>query len=127
MNDTMNFARENGYVETIMGRRRYLRDINSANQTVRGFAERNAINAPIQGSAADMIKIAMIRIHQDIKNQNLASKMTMQVHDELVFDVPKAEIAVMKKIIEERMKNAIKTTVPIIVEVGEGSNWLEAH
>jgi DNA polymerase-1 len=127
MNDTMNFARENGYVETIMGRRRYLRDINSANQTVRGFAERNAINAPIQGSAADMIKIAMIRIHQDIKDQNLASKMTMQVHDELVFDVPKEEIAVMKKIIEERMKNAIKTTVPIIVEVGEGSNWLEAH
>ena len=127
MNDTMNFARENGYVETIMGRRRYLRDINSANQTVRGFAERNAINAPIQGSAADMIKIAMIRIHQDIKDQNLTSKMTMQVHDELVFDVPKEEIAVMKKIIEERMKNAIKTTVPIIVEVGEGSNWLEAH
>jgi DNA polymerase-1 len=127
MNDTMNFARENGYVETIMGRRRYLRDINSANQTVRGFAERNAINAPIQGSAADMIKIAMIRIHQDIKDQNLAAKMTMQVHDELVFDVPKSETMVMKKIIEDRMKNAIKTTVPILVEVGEGSNWLEAH
>src|SRR5690606_27164182 len=87
MNDTMNFARENGYVETIMGRRRYLRDINSANQTVRGFAERNAINAPIQGSAADMIKIAMIKIHQDIKDNKLGSKMTMQVHDELVFDV----------------------------------------
>lgn len=127
MNDTMNFARENGYVETIMGRRRYLRDINSANQTVRGFAERNAINAPIQGSAADMIKIAMIRIHQDIKEQNLASKMTMQVHDELVFDVPKSETVVMKKIIENRMKNAIETTVPILVEVGEGLNWLEAH
>ncbi|WP_276348416.1 DNA polymerase I [Daejeonella sp. JGW-45] len=127
MNDTMNFARENGYVETIMGRRRYLRDINSANQTVRGFAERNAINAPIQGSAADMIKIAMIRIHQDIKDQNLASKMTMQVHDELVFDVPKPEVSQMKKIIEERMKNAIETSVPILVEVGEGSNWLEAH
>ena len=127
MNDTMNFARENGYVETIMGRRRYLRDINSANQTVRGFAERNAINAPIQGSAADMIKIAMIRIHQDIKNQKLASKMTMQVHDELVFDVPKSESVIMKKIIEDRMKNAIKTEVPILVEVGEGNNWLEAH
>lgn len=127
MNDTMNFARENGYVETIMGRRRYLRDINSANQTVRGFAERNAINAPIQGSAADMIKIAMIRIHQDIKDQKLASKMTMQVHDELVFDVPKPEVSQMKKIIEERMKNAIETSVPILVEVGEGSNWLEAH
>ncbi len=127
MNDTMNFARENGYVETIMGRRRYLRDINSANQTVRGFAERNAINAPIQGSAADMIKIAMIRIHQDIKDQNLVSKMTMQVHDELVFDVVKSEVTQMKKIIEERMKNAIETKVPILVEVGEGSNWLEAH
>ena len=127
MNDTMNFARENGYVETIMGRRRYLRDINSANQTVRGFAERNAINAPIQGSAADMIKIAMIRIHQDIIDQKLNSKMTMQVHDELVFDVPKAEIEMMKKIIEDRMKNAIDMKVPILVEVGEGSNWLEAH
>jgi DNA polymerase-1 len=123
----MNFARENGYVETIMGRRRYLRDINSANQTVRGFAERNAINAPIQGSAADMIKIAMIRIHQDIIDQKLNSKMTMQVHDELVFDVPKAEIEIMKKIIESRMKNAIDMKVPILVEVGEGSNWLEAH
>lgn len=127
MNDTMNFARENGYVETIMGRRRYLRDINSANQTVRGFAERNAINAPIQGSAADMIKIAMIRIHQDIKDQKLASKMTMQVHDELVFDVPKSESVIMKKLIEERMKNAIPLKVPILVEVGEGNNWLEAH
>jgi DNA polymerase-1 len=127
MNDTMNFARENGYVETIMGRRRYLRDINSANQTVRGFAERNAINAPIQGSAADMIKIAMIRIHQDIIDQKLNSKMTMQVHDELVFDVPRSETEVMKKIIEDRMKNAIDMKVPILVEVGEGSNWLEAH
>jgi DNA polymerase-1 len=110
-----------------MGRRRYLRDINSANQTVRGFAERNAINAPIQGSAADMIKIAMIRIHQDIIDQKLNSKMTMQVHDELVFDVPKAEIEIMKNIIESRMKNAIDMKVPILVEVGQGSNWLEAH
>ncbi|MDO8992053.1 MAG: DNA polymerase I [Daejeonella sp.] len=127
MNDTMNFARENGYVETIMGRRRYLRDINSANQTVRGFAERNAINAPIQGSAADMIKIAMIRIHQDIKDHKLGSKMTMQVHDELVFDVLINETEIMKGIITERMKNAIKMEVPILVEVGEGRNWLEAH
>jgi DNA polymerase-1 len=127
MNETMHFARENGYVETIMGRRRYLRDINSANQTVRGFAERNAINAPIQGSAADMIKIAMIRIHQDIIDQKLNSKMTMQVHDELVFDVPKSESQVMKKIIQDRMQNAIKMSVPILVEVGEGNNWLEAH
>ena len=127
MNDTMNFARENGYVETIMGRRRYLRDINSANQTVRGFAERNAINAPIQGSAADMIKIAMIRIHQDIKDHKLGSKMTMQVHDELVFDVLVNETEIMKRIITDRMKNAIKMEVPILVEVGEGRNWLEAH
>jgi DNA polymerase I len=127
MSDTMNFARENGYVETIMGRRRYLRDINSANQTVRGFAERNAINAPIQGSAADMIKIAMIQIHQDIKDQKLASKMTMQVHDELVFDVLKTEKEQMIAIIKNRMQNAIKTKVPLLVEVGEGDNWLAAH
>lgn len=127
MNDTMNFARENGFVETMMGRRRYLRDINSANQTVRGFAERNAINAPIQGSAADMIKIAMINIHQDIKAQNLQSKMTMQVHDELVFDVLKTEVEAMKSIISHRMKSAIETTVPIEIEIGEGRTWLEAH
>jgi len=127
MNDTMNFARENGFVETIMGRRRYLRDINSANQTVRGFAERNAINAPIQGSAADMIKIAMIHIHKDIIDQNLQSKMTMQVHDELVFDVLKTEVEAMKKIISHRMKTAIPTTVPIEIEIGEGDTWLAAH
>ena len=127
MADTMNFARENGYVETIMGRRRYLRDINSANSTVRGYAERNAINAPIQGSAADMIKIAMIHIHQDIIDEKLQSKMTMQVHDELVFDVLKTEVEAMKIIISNRMKNAIKTNVPIMIEIGEGNNWLEAH
>lgn len=127
MNDTMNFARENGFVETILGRRRYLRDINSANQTVRGFAERNAINAPIQGSAADMIKVAMINIHKDIQDRGLKSKMTMQVHDELVFDVLKTEVAEMKEIIKHRMKTAIKTDVPIEVEIGEGVNWLAAH
>ncbi|GGE60138.1 DNA polymerase I [Pedobacter psychrotolerans] len=127
MSDTMNFARENGFVETIMGRRRYLRDINSANQTVRGFAERNAINAPIQGSAADMIKIAMINIHKEMKAQNLQSTMTMQVHDELVFDVVKSEKEVMKSIIQDKMANAIKLTVPIVVEIGEGDNWLAAH
>ncbi|PWS27750.1 DNA polymerase I [Pedobacter yonginense] len=127
MSDTMNFARENGFVETIMGRRRYLRDINSANQTVRGFAERNAINAPIQGSAADMIKIAMINIHRDMKAQNLKSTMTMQVHDELVFDVLRTEKETMKAIIQDRMPTAIKTTVPIVVEIGEGENWLAAH
>ncbi|WP_316790402.1 DNA polymerase I [Pedobacter frigoris] len=127
MSDTMNFARENGFVETILGRRRYLRDINSANQTVRGFAERNAINAPIQGSAADMIKVAMINIHKDIKDRGLQSKMTMQVHDELVFDVLKTEVEEMKEIIAHRMKTAIKTTVPIEVEIGEGQTWLAAH
>lgn len=127
MSDTMNFARENGFVETIMGRRRYLRDINSANQTVRGYAERNAINAPIQGSAADLIKIAMINIHQDMKDQKLGSKMTMQVHDELVFDVLKTEVEQMKAIITHRMKTAIKTEVPIEIEIGEGNNWLAAH
>nr|WP_276904413.1 DNA polymerase I [Pedobacter kyonggii] len=127
MSDTMNFARENGFVETIMGRRRYLRDINSANQTVRGFAERNAINAPIQGSAADMIKIAMINIHKEMKAQNLQSTMTMQVHDELVFDVLRSEKEAMKAIIQDKMANAIKLTVPIVVEIGEGDNWLAAH
>jgi DNA polymerase-1 len=127
MADTMNFARENGYVCTLMGRRRYLRDINSANQTVRGFAERNAINAPIQGSAADMIKIAMINIHREFKALKLDARMTMQVHDELVFDVPNHEIEIVKPIILEKMKNAIKTEVPIMVEIGTGLNWLEAH
>jgi DNA polymerase-1 len=127
MADTMNFARENGFVCTLMGRRRYLRDINSANATVRGFAERNAINAPIQGSAADMIKIAMINIHRDFKALNLDARMTMQVHDELVFDVPHNEVEIVKPIITENMKNAIKTTVPILVEIGTGVNWLEAH
>ncbi|MDN3579414.1 DNA polymerase I [Mucilaginibacter flavus] len=127
MTDTMNFARENGYVTTLMGRRRYLRDINSANATVRGFAERNAINAPIQGSAADMIKIAMINIHREMKAQKLDARMTMQVHDELVFDVPHHEVELIKPLIIHNMQNAIKTTVPIMVEIGTGVNWLEAH
>lgn len=127
MGDTMNFARQKGYVCTLMGRRRYLRDINSANATVRGFAERNAINAPIQGSAADMIKIAMINIHREMKARKLDARMTMQVHDELVFDVPNNEVEIIKPIITENMKNAIKTEVPILVEIGTGMNWLEAH
>jgi len=127
MTRAVEFAKEHGYVETILKRRRYLRDINSANMTVRGFAERNAINAPIQGSAADLIKIAMINIQQDITEKGLQGKMIMQVHDELVFDVPLAEVDTFSEIIIERMKNAIKLKVPIIVEVGKGSNWLEAH
>lgn len=127
MSDTIEFARANGYVETIMKRRRYLRDINSANATVRGFAERNAINAPIQGSAADMIKIAMINIFNEMSSKKLMSKMTMQVHDELVFEVHKTELAIMEKLVIENMKNAIDLKVPILVEVGTGKNWLEAH
>lgn len=120
-------ARKKGYVETIMGRRRYLRDINSANATVRGFAERNAINAPIQGSAADMIKIAMIRIHKDLQDQKLKSKMLLQVHDELVFDAHKEELDILKVLVEDRMKNALKLKVPVEVGMGSGRNWLEAH
>lgn len=127
MSDTIEHAKEKGYVETILKRRRYLRDINSANMTVRGFAERNAINAPIQGSAADMIKVAMINIQNDIQQQGLNGKMIMQVHDELVFDVPKEEVEAFKKIITHRMKTAITMRIPIEVEIGEGDNWLEAH
>ncbi len=127
MGEVIEFAKENGYVETILKRRRYLRDINSANMTVRGFAERNAINAPIQGSAADLIKIAMINIQKDIAERGLEGKMIMQVHDELVFDVPNHEINEFKSIIENRMKNAIEMQVPIEIEIGEGRNWLEAH
>lgn len=127
MTNTIAFAREKGYVETLLKRRRYLRDINSANATVRGFAERNAINAPIQGSAAEMIKIAMINIHQDILEKGLKGRMTTQVHDELIFDVPNEEIEDFKEIIADRMKNAMTTEVPIVVEIGVGKNWLEAH
>lgn len=128
MNDSIEIAREKGYVETIMGRRRYLRDINSSNHTVRGFAERNAINSPIQGSAADMLKIAMINIHNDFKEKGIQSKMLLQVHDELVFDVLKEELDIVKPIIENRMKNAIPSLkVPMEVGMGVGANWLEAH
>ena len=127
MRKAIDFAKEHGYVETILKRRRYLRDINSANMTVRGFAERNAINAPIQGSAADLIKIAMINIQRTLNEKGLKSKMIMQVHDELVFDVPKAELETLSAIVVEHMKNAIKLEVPLEVEAGTGSNWLEAH
>ncbi|MFN3403347.1 MAG: DNA polymerase I [Cytophagaceae bacterium] len=127
MDETVNIAREQEYVETILGRRRYLRDINSRNITMRGFAERNAINAPIQGSAADMIKIAMIRIHDWMKKEKLKSKMVMQVHDELVFEAEKSELEVLKQGVEEFMKNAIPLEVPMEIGVGVGENWLEAH
>jgi DNA polymerase-1 len=127
MDYNINFAREYGYAQTIMGRRRYLRDINSANATVRGFAERNAINAPIQGSAADMIKVAMIRIHNIFKKEKFKSRMTLQVHDELVFDVHKAELEIIKPIIEKEMAGAMPLKVPVEVGMGVGANWLDAH
>lgn len=127
MDKNINFAREHGYVETIMGRRRYLRDINDSNANVRSGAERNAINAPIQGSAADMIKIAMIKIHHEIKKQNLKSRLLLQVHDELVFDAHKDEVDVLKPLIREGMVNAIPMKVPIEVDMNTGKNWLEAH
>jgi len=127
MDDTINFARENGYVQTLLGRKRWLRDITSNNAVVRGFAERNAINAPIQGSAADMIKVAMIDIQKELKRQNFKSKMILQVHDELIFDVEKSELETIKPIIENHMKNAMPLDVPLEVGMGTGVNWLEAH
>jgi DNA polymerase-1 len=127
MDKVINEARDKGYVETILGRRRYLRDINSRNATMRGFAERNAINAPIQGSAADLIKIAMIKIQEYIRKEKLRSKMILQVHDELVFDVYKPEIKILQPKVEELMQTALPLTVPIEVESGIGENWLEAH
>lgn len=127
MDTTINFARENGYVETLLGRRRYLRDINAGNWTIRGFAERNAINAPIQGSAADMIKIAMINIQKQLKHYKMQSKMILQVHDELLFDALISEKANLKEIVEKEMQNALPLQVPIDVSAGFGNNWLEAH
>src|SRR6185436_15241132 len=127
MDDTINEAREKEYVETILGRRRYLRDINSRNITTRGFAERNAINAPIQGSAADIIKIAMVNIHRWLQKENLKTKMILQVHDELIFDLHKDEEKIVKPRVQELMKHAVNLEVPMEVEVGVGKNWLEAH
>ena len=127
MDNVINEARENGYVSTILGRRRYLRDINSRNATMRGFSERNAINAPIQGTAADIIKLAMINIHKWMQEKNVESKMIMQVHDELVFEVPVSELELMKSNIEKLMKDAIQLSVPMEVGLGYGDNWLEAH
>jgi len=118
----------NGYVQTLLGRKRKLRDINSANNLARSNAERMAINTPIQGTAADMIKLAMIDIHKALKEGNYKTKMIMQVHDELVFDAPNEEIEKVSNLIVEKMKNAIPSlTVPILVELGKGQNWLEAH
>ena len=127
MSAQVDFAREHGYVETVLGRRRYLKDINSRNAMVRSGAERNAVNAPIQGSAADIIKLAMINIHKRFKKEKFKSKMLLQVHDELVFDAHKEEVEIIKPIIKYEMENAFKMAVPLDVEVGLGSNWLEAH
>ncbi len=127
MSDTINFARENGFVKTLLGRKRWLRDITSNNATVRSFAERNAINAPIQGSAADMIKVAMINIASELKEKNFKTKMVLQVHDELIFDVYKPELEIVKPIIEHHMKHALPLNVPVEVGMGVGENWLEAH
>ncbi len=127
MSESIDFARENGYVQTVLGRRRYLKDINSANAVVRGAAERNAVNAPIQGSAADIIKIAMINIHKKLKEGNHKTKMLLQVHDELVFDVFKPELDIIKPMIKSEMENAYQLSVPLDVDLGTGNNWLEAH
>lgn len=127
MSNQVDFARENGYVQTVLGRRRYLKDINSANMMVKSGAERNAVNAPIQGSAADIIKIAMINIHKKLTSENWKSKMLLQVHDELVFDVHNSELEKIKPMIKHEMENAFKMDVPLDVEIGVGKNWLEAH
>lgn len=127
MSEQVDFARHNGYVQTVLGRRRYLKDINSANAIVRGAAERNAVNAPIQGSAADIIKIAMINIHKKLTSENWKSKMLLQVHDELVFDVHNSEMEKIQPMIKHEMENAIQLAVPLEVELGFGKDWLEAH
>ena len=127
MNWSINKAREKEYVETVMGRRRYLKDINARNGMIRAMAERNAINAPIQGSAADIIKIAMINISKEMEKREMQSKMLLQVHDELVFDAHISEVEELTSLIKDKMENAIKLLVPLTVEIGKGSNWLKAH
>lgn len=127
IHDQVDFARDNGYVTTVLGRRRYLKDINSQNAVVRGAAERNAVNAPIQGSAADIIKLAMIAIQHKLEKENWQSKMLLQVHDELVFDVPREEIDAMQTMVKSEMENAFSLDVPLVVDIGIGNNWLEAH
>ena len=127
MRNQISYAREKGYVETVLGRRRYLRDINSQNAIIRSSAERNAVNAPIQGSAADIIKIAMIKIGEKLYNESWESKMIIQVHDELVFDVKKQELEKLQLMVKKEMENAFKLNVPLVVDIGVGENWLEAH
>jgi DNA polymerase-1 len=120
-------SRDKGYVETILKRRRYLPDINSSNAIVRGYAERNAVNAPVQGSAADIIKLAMIKVQNEMDEKNLKSKMVLQVHDELVFEVFNEEQELMETLVKKNMENAVKLSVPLDVEYKVADNWLEAH
>jgi DNA polymerase-1 len=129
MDNTINYAREHGFVQTLMGRKRWLKDINSANFTVRGFAERNAINSPIQGSAADMIKLAMVKVQNTFLKKKFKSRMILQVHDELIFDAVKEELDIIKPVIIECMQTAMSLPfdVPVVAEIGSGNNWLEAH
>jgi DNA polymerase-1 len=127
MGQQVDFAREHGYVATVLGRRRYLKDINSRNAIVRGAAERNAINAPIQGSAADIIKLAMLTIYDKMQQQNFKAQMLLQVHDELVFECPKSELNALKQLVKTEMEAAYSLQVPLTVDMGIGHNWLEAH
>lgn len=127
IDDTVAAARENGYVETLFGRRRYLPDINSKNATVRALAERNAVNAPIQGTAADIIKMAMINVDRKLTEASLKSKMVLQIHDELLFDVPEVETRTLMKVVKDCMENVMELSVPLTVECNYGKNWLEAH
>ena len=127
MDDSVKFAQEKGYAETLLGRRRYLRNINSSNRVVKQFEERVAINMPIQGTAADMIKLAMINIHRELIKQKYKSKMVLQVHDELVFDAHKDEIDDLLVLVKDLMANALPLEVPVVVDTGVGDNWLDAH
>ena len=127
MDSTISFAKENGYVETIFKRKRFLPNISSGNATMRGFDERNAINAPIQGSAADIIKLAMVNIHKKMLSQKMESKLLLQVHDELVLDMVKEEQKDLEKLVKQEMMEAVKFNVPLEVEIGSGENWLIAH
>ena len=127
MDGTIDFAKKNGYVETIFKRKRFLNNINSGNATMRGFDERNAINAPIQGSAADIIKIAMINVHQKLVEKNMRSKLLLQVNDELVLEIIKEEQEMVRDLVKNQMMNAVNFNVPLEVEIGIGENWLQAH
>ena len=127
IDDSISFARENGYVETLFGRRRYLPDISARNATVRALAERNAVNAPIQGTSADIIKLAMIRVAEKLKEEDLRSRMVLQIHDELLFEAPAEEVPKLQKLVKDVMENVIQLSVPLTVECSSGNNWLEAH